>query len=121
MSFEATYVYGYQGMIDHTPSGAIAQGEVVSLSANRVGIAVEDIAASATGALATEGVFDVVKAATTGTAFTADEQVFWNPSTNKAVNARTFGCIFMGYAVAAAADAATTVRVSRRDQVVTLA
>lgn len=120
MAYEAQYVYGEQDRIDHTPSGAVAAGEVVSLT-DRVGIATEAIGASVLGSLATGGVFDVAKGVTTGTAFSINEQVWWNASTNKAVNAKATGLIFMGYAVLAAADAATVVRVQLRNQAVTLA
>jgi len=46
--------------IDYTPSTAVDAGDVVVLGDNLVCIATSDIAASALGALATDGVYDVV-------------------------------------------------------------
>ena len=58
--------------IDHTPSGEVAAGLVV-LTGSLVGIAKRLIAANVLGALALEGVFDVVQAAI---AFTAGDAVY---------------------------------------------
>lgn len=110
MAFEAIYRYGEQARIDHTPSRAVAAGEVVVLSDDLIGIATEAIGASAKGSLCTRGVFDVAKDTTSGTAFTEGEQVFWDEANNVAVNA-VGAHKFLGYAVAAAADSASTVRV----------
>ena len=90
--------------IDHTPASAVTAGDVV-VQDNLIGIAKLDIAADALGALAVTGVFDVPKAAgdmAVGAALywdAADGQVNTDP-TNP----------FFGFAIAAAADADTTVR-----------
>jgi predicted RecA/RadA family phage recombinase len=120
MTREATYVYGEQERIDYAPGGTVADGEVVCLSDDLIGIATEALAANVLASLATAGVFDVAKAATTGTAFILGEQVFFDESANVAVNANTSDK-FLGYCVLAAADSATTVRVKLARQAATLA
>lgn len=55
-------VYSHVGdKIDHTPGSAVAAGAVVLLGTNLVTIATHDIEANRLGAVATRGVFDVVK------------------------------------------------------------
>ncbi|MCY2925899.1 MAG: DUF2190 family protein [Planctomycetota bacterium] len=115
---QATYVQEGD-MIDYTPTSAVAAGQVVVLG-NTVGIASEPIAASALGALAAEGLFDVAKA--TG-AITAGNAVYWDADgdpvggtagTGAATTTATSNT-YMGLAVADAAETAGTVRVRLSD------
>lgn len=58
-----TTIYVEKGeIIDYTPTAAVTSNTVVALGA-LIGVAVADIAAKATGALAVEGVFDLPKGA----------------------------------------------------------
>jgi len=113
-----TASYVQQGAsIDYTPSGAVSAGDVVVLR-DLIGIAKLDIAASALGALAIEGVFDVAKDddATTGTIFALGQGVYWD-ATNEQATPEPAGMKYMGIAVAAAAKTAATVRVSLQQDV----
>ncbi len=110
---KATYVQ--QGdSVDYTPSSAVAAGDVI-VQGTLVGVAKTPIAANVLGSLAVRGVFDVAKAAV---AFTPGAAVYWdadgNPvggtaGTGAATTTRT-GNTFMGFALAAAGETATTVR-----------
>jgi predicted RecA/RadA family phage recombinase len=60
--------------VDYTPSSAVVAGQVV-VQNDLVGVAPRPIAAATLGALAIEGVFDVVKA--TG-AVNAGAKVYWD-------------------------------------------
>ena len=95
--------------IDYTPASAVTAGDVV-VQGDLVGIAKLDIAASALGALAVTGVFDVPKTAGQGTAIAAGKKVYWD-ATNKVATETAQGNTYLGKTVAAAADADTTVRV----------
>jgi len=64
-------------MIDYTPAAAVAAGDVVVLGSRLLGVAVNDIAADALGALAVKGVFKVPKK--TG-AIAVGAPVYWNPT-----------------------------------------
>ncbi len=112
---QATYIQAGLA-VDYTPSGAaVAAGQVV-VQNNMVGIAKTPIADGALGALATSGVFDVVKK--TG-AINAGASVYWHPTEDPvdgtagsgAAQAASSGATWMGYAVAAAASGDQTVRV----------
>jgi len=102
--------------IDYTPGSAVAAGDVV-VQSNVVGIAKLDIAASALGALAVTGIFDVVKA--TG-AIDAGAAVYWDAAGNPvggtagsgAATATAGGNKFMGWAVKAAGNNDPTVRLA---------
>ena len=95
--------------IDHTPSGAIAAGDVV-VQNDLVGIAVKAIAASALGALAVAGVFAMPKATTTSSAIAVGKDVYWD-DTNDVVTETVTGNTYVGKTVVAAVDADATVRV----------
>jgi len=112
-------IYVQQGeAIDYTPGSNVAAGQVV-VQGDFVGVAKQPIAANTPGALAVEGIFDVVKSAVT---FTAGVAVFWDADGNPvggtagtgAATTTASGNKFMGFAVAAAGETATTVRVSLR-------
>ena len=122
MSFQAQYIQEGQA-IYYTPSAAVDAGDVVVIGNKIVGIAKLDIAASALGALALEGVFDIVRADTI--AFTAGDAVYWDADgdpdggtagTGAATDTDdTAANILIGYALADVADAVTnlTVRVRK--------
>jgi len=59
-NFQATFVQAGES-IDYTPVSAVAAGQVV-VQGSMIGVAKTPIAAGALGALAVEGLFDVVKA-----------------------------------------------------------
>jgi len=100
--------------IDYTPGSAVDAGQVV-VQSGVVGIAKLDIAASALGALALTGIFDVVKVSG---AITAGAAVYWDADGNPvggtagsgAATTTSTANTFMGWAVKAAAETDTTVR-----------
>ena len=100
---------------DYTPSSAVAAGAVVVVGAH-VGITKNPIPANTLGALAIEGLFDVVKV--TG-AINDGAAVFWDADGNPLGGDAGTGCAttvsggntFMGFAVGAAAETAETVRI----------
>lgn len=97
--------------IDYTPGADVAAGDVVVLS-DLVGIAKREIKANTPGALAVTGEFDVAKASGGGVTFSAGDKVYWDDTNNLAVATDGAGANkLLGKATAAAADAATTVRV----------
>jgi len=104
--------------VDYTPGSDVAAGAVV-VQGTLVGVAKRPIPANTLGALSIRGLFDAVKAAVI---FAAGAAVYWdadgNPvggvaGTGAATTTRT-GNIFMGFAVAAAGETDTTVRVALR-------
>ncbi len=114
---QATYVERGD-TIDYTPGSNVAAGAVV-VQGDFVGVAKQPIAANAPGALAVVGTFDVVKAAVQ---IAAGAAVYWDADGNPvggsagsgAATTTASGNKFLGYAVAAGADTAATVRVSLR-------
>ena len=68
--------YSEAGAIDYTPAAAVTGGDVVVLN-GIVGVAVNDIAASAKGSLATAGIFNLPK---TTAAWVQGLPVHWNPT-----------------------------------------
>jgi predicted RecA/RadA family phage recombinase len=110
-SFEAKRVKDGSLCYDYTPSGALSAGDVV-VDGNLFGIAEVDIAASAVGSLAADGVFDMAKASSVVT-FAIGDIVAWDVSENLtiavadvAAGDKTFGKV-----VKAAVATDTTVRV----------
>ena len=91
----------YTLLADIAGGDVVVQGEVVAV-AETAGLS-GDLCF-----LATEGVFKVAKAVTSGTAFTAGAIAYWDDSADVATTT-SGGNKQMGYAVTAAADAATTV------------
>jgi predicted RecA/RadA family phage recombinase len=108
----ATFIHDGNS-IDYTPGADVAAGAVV-VQGELVGVARTPIAANALGSLAAVGVFDFPKAGSAGVTFAAGANVYWDAANSKAV--ATSGDPagtnkLAGKAVAAAVDAATTVRV----------
>jgi len=69
-------LYSDEGAINYVPSGAVLAGDVVALN-GMIGIASSAIAASATGALQIEGIYQLPK---TTAAWVRGLPVFWNPT-----------------------------------------
>jgi predicted RecA/RadA family phage recombinase len=96
-------------LIDHTPSSAVAAGGVVVIG-SLVGVAPRPIAANSLGAVAVEGVYDVPKQPTGAQgAMTAGQRLYWYATSGVAVTNVTGTA--MGYAVAAAGEQTTSVKV----------
>lgn len=74
--------------IDHTPGSAVAAGDVV-VQSGLLAIATVPIAASELGALATEGVFDVVKA---NGSISVGAVVYWDDDGNPQGGTAGTGC-----------------------------
>lgn len=107
---EATLVHGSPLMVDHTPAGAIAAGEVVVLT-NTVRIAHLPIAAGELGALAARGgVYEVPKAAGGSTAIADGVDVYWNDAAN-VITATASTHKKIGVTVGASLDADTSQRI----------
>jgi predicted RecA/RadA family phage recombinase len=77
---EAT-MYAEGGVIDYTPGGALAAGEVVPFT-GFVGISKRATAAGELTALAIQGVFKVTKQ--TGVAWTRGDVIYWDNAANQA-------------------------------------
>jgi predicted RecA/RadA family phage recombinase len=90
------------------PTGGVSSGDVVVIGA-LVGVAAADAAEGAPVNVQTCGVFDVPK--TSAQAWAVGDRIYWNASTSKAENLPAAG-LFMGLAVAAAANPSATGRVS---------
>jgi len=97
----ATRVTGEGRKIKYTPSAIIATGAIVDLG-NLLGVAERAIAASAVGALDTEGVFRLTKDGTDGPVFAVGDAVFWDLVNELAVRTGGSGCVYFGQCVAAA-------------------
>lgn len=107
---EATLYHGSSLMVDHTPSGNIAAGEVVIVGDLAL-IAHRAIAANELGALAAGGgVYAVAKTAGSGEAIAAGANVWWDNSGNVATTTAS-SHKHLGETVAAAGDDDTTVYV----------
>lgn len=106
--------------IDYTPGSDVAAGQVVvPAGSGLVGIAKQPIASGVLGALAVEGIFDVVQGAVT---FAIGQAAYWKadgdpvggtPGTGCAVESAT-GNTFMGYAIKATEATDSTVRIALR-------
>lgn len=107
MAQVAASYYADDGSVNYTPGSAVTGGDVVVIG-NRALIAKSDIAASALGALATEGIFKVPKK--TG-AWTVGLPVYWdatgdpdNGTAGSGAASQVAGGVYMGAATAAAAS-----------------
>ena len=108
----ATAVFIHDGnAIDYTPGADVAAGDVV-VQGDLVGVAKQPIAASALGALAVTGVFDLPKTAGVGEAIAAGAKVYWDVADVVAkTDDETGANKYLGKTVAAAGDDDATVRV----------
>lgn len=96
--------------VDHTPTAAVTSGQVV-LIGTRIGVAMADIAANATGALRVTGCFDLPKKA--GDAPSQGAALYWD-NTNKYFTTTASGNTYGGWAVkpAAGGDATVTTKIN---------
>ena len=92
--------------IDHTPKSAVEAGDVVVIG-SIAGVANRPIPAGETGAIATEGVFEIEKDATD---ITAGALVYYDTSAKKATTTKGSNAV-LGISVAAAGTGETLVRV----------
>ena len=88
--------------INHTPSGAVSAGDIVAVG-SLIGVALTDIAASAVGALAIVGQFELDLA--TGKTFSAGAAVYFDASSDASDSGT-----FFGYAIEASDATAGTVK-----------
>jgi Uncharacterized conserved protein len=103
----ATAVHVQKGeIIDYTAASDVGYLEVVPLAA-KIGIALEPIAAGATGSLAVTEIWELPAAAPLEIA--AGDAVYWN-KTNSNIDKTNSG-VLAGFAVTAKTSAGTTVRV----------
>lgn len=111
MPFEARFLHGDPLMVDYTPGAAVAAGTVV-VQGSVVGVAHNDIAANALGALAIGGgVYEFAKASGGSTAIGVGVQVYWD-DTNNVATATASSHKKLGMTVKASVDADTVVRVA---------
>ena len=97
--------------VDYRPGAAVTAGDVV-VQGDLIGVAKQDIAANALGALAVEGVFDFPKASGVGTAISVGAIVYWDDAADEATTSSGAGANKeLGKTIAAAGDNDTTVRV----------
>jgi predicted RecA/RadA family phage recombinase len=97
--------------IDYTPTVDVPAGTVVK-HGFWVGVAKQAIPANTRGSLAITGVFDVPKPANQGAVFAAGNDVYWVITLEAAFPSLIdAGDGFMGHAVEAAPNEASTVRV----------
>lgn len=102
MPFEAQFLHGDPLMVDHTPSGAVAAGEVVVVG-NTPRVAHLDIAANTLGALAAGGgVYQMLCAS--GANVAAGKLVYWDNAAN-AFTETASGNLHFGFTVAAVTKA----------------
>jgi predicted RecA/RadA family phage recombinase len=112
---QATFIQAGDS-IDYTPVSAVAAGQVVVVGSH-IGIARTPIAAGALGSLAVRGLFDVAKvtgAITIGSAlyWDADGDPVGGTAGTGALTTTSAGNTFAGFAAAAAAESAATVRLN---------
>ncbi len=102
--------YAQEGCaIDYTPGAVVTAGTGVVVG-TMFGVATRDIAANVKGALHVEGVFTFVKTGGGGITFTQGAKVYFDAAAQKATSDAAAGAnLLIGLAVAAAADADTTV------------
>ncbi|AMV18255.1 DUF2190 family protein [Planctomyces sp. SH-PL14] len=99
---QAFFHQGTPLMVDHTPGGAVAAGDVV-VTADSVRIAHLPIAAGDLGALAAGGGVYMVAG---DAAIAADKVVYWNDSANKVTEDSSAGKVFGITVTACSGDAA---------------
>jgi len=94
-------------VLDYTATSAVARGDAVVIGSNIVGIALDDIAANATGPVAIRGVFRVTKASGE---ISQGAKLYWHATSGFTTSSGS-GATFAGYAWSAAASADTTVEI----------
>lgn len=97
--------------IDYTPGADVTAGDVV-VQGDLVGVAKQDIASGALGALAVEGVYDFAKESGGGVTFSVGALAYWDDTNDVAVATDGGGANkLIGKVIVAAVDADATVRV----------
>lgn len=104
----ASYV-GKGDVIDHAPASALSAGQPVLVGSSLLTIATQPIAANAVGAVAVGGVWDIAKGVGNGTSVAAGASLYWD-NANAVVTTSSNGTVACGYAVSAAANAASSVQ-----------
>lgn len=94
-------------VIPYTPTAAVASGAMVAFG-TKVGVAVADIAANATGSLQIVGEFTITKLGTDNVA--AGAALYWD-NTNKRLTTTSAGNTYAGFATQAAGAGVTTVQI----------
>lgn len=96
--------------LDYTAATDVAAGTVV-IQGGIVGVANQPIASGATGAIATEGVFEVAKlSGSSGAVFSAGDEVYWNADSGYAQGSAA-GLTKLGLAVENVTSGGEIVRV----------
>lgn len=107
-----TVTFSHEGhYVDHTPASAVTGGDVV-VQGELLGLADNDIAADALGALRVDGVWTVPKATSSGSALTAGQIVYWDADNEQATGTASTHKV-LGMVETAAGDSTSTVRVRR--------
>ena len=88
---------------------AVASGAVVQVGNRQMGVALVDIANTATGSVMVSGVFRLAK--NTSDAVTQGQKLWWDATAAEVINAPAINAWFIGFAVGAELSAATTVDV----------
>lgn len=104
----ASYL-GKGDVIEITPSSALNAGQPVLVGSSLLTIATQPIAANKAGTVATNGVWDIAKATGNGTSVAAGASLYWD-NANSVVTTSSNGTVACGYAVSAAANAASSVQ-----------
>lgn len=94
-------------VIPHTPTAAVSSGAVV-LIGTKIGVAVADIAANATGSLQVVGEFQVAKLSTDAVAQGA--ALYWD-NTSKRLTTTASGNTYAGFATQAAGAGTSVVNI----------
>lgn len=103
---------------------AVSSGDVVQVGFKQLGVALADIASTAVGTVAVDGVFELAKASG---AITQGAKLWWDAVAENVINAPTISSWFIGYAAKAAGSSDATVKVALEEfccegpRVVTLA
>lgn len=97
--------------LTNNTGSAISSGDAVVFG-NRVGVAVTDIAAAASGAVSFRGVYQFNKVV--GETYAQGDNVYWNATLSKITEVTDAG-VYVGKVVAAAAAAGTTANVRLAD------
>ena len=88
---------------------AVASGAPVQVGNRQMGVALVDIASTATGSVMVSGVFALAK--NTSDAVTQGQKLWWDATAAEVINAPAINAWFIGFAVGAELAAATTVDV----------
>ena len=91
--------------VDYTAANGLSVGQVVSLT-NIIGVAMNDIASGAVGAVALEGVF--IMPGASGITAAIGDKLYWD-DTNNVLTSTSTGNVVAGIALTAKATAAANV------------